>query len=309
MIMGIFDLFTKNKHKAWVLMPANDPSAFYKGFTAQQLRDTILNIDVERIIRIYPKLPFTECCNIIYEKNETTQKLCLKANFEQEDGHRSYILSDVMPEDAYRIIEDYVERNIAPDIGAWKLESYLKNMSDNSFLEFVKLFTKDSGILKRMTECTKDPFGYLKDHKEILPPDDITEEFNESEYRNILEDGKSRKNREYILLNAFAYEMYGAGLMSRTFVLPECDDFIAAMEPLAKKNKLPFEKNWLDPDTDEADWCMTLEEKWRYDGYVIIEPYTRSFCTYNYICTYEEKEEIIRAASDAGIEIITSEDK
>ena len=304
--MGLFDFLNKNKHSDWSLLSRNNMTAFYKGFTTQQLHDAVLNIDVEKALTVLPhNAPEFGCTSMRYEKDEKTKKLCLYASFEQSDGYRSYTTENIPPEEAFRVLSAYIDLGMEPDVSLWKLEKFLKNMEPVSFVRFVSMFTGDKDILSRIEECCTSPLNYLKGHKEILPPDDFYE--TETEYNNILSEGPTKKNTEYILLNTFAYEMYNAGIFARAPIGADIDEFSDAISPLINKNNLTFSKDELNPAANDDEWCAALEEKWHYDGYVIIELDTRSFTEYYYICSYEEREEILLMAKRAGVDIIIFE--
>ena len=306
--MGLLDFLKKDKHTDWTLMSLNDAAAYHKGFTTQQLREAIINIDIEKTLFLCPAVkPEYGCVMLEYHKNDTTKKLCFKAAFEDKDGYSSYVSENVPPEEAFRIMSAYIDHNMEPDIAGWRLEKHIKNMEPATFIQFVTMFTGDKDILARMEECSAAPLNYLKAHKEIIPPDNINENYIEDTYKRILTEGSTKANKEFILLNAFACEMYNAGLMARTSDGPELEEFAAAIEPFAIKHNLHFDRAWFDTDGYGADWCTALEEKWHYDGYVIIGPNTYSSVYYYYICTYEEKEEIMLMAKRAGVDIITYE--
>lgn len=304
--MGLFDFLKKDKHNDWTLLSHNNVTAFCKGFTTEQLRDAIFNIDIEKTLTLCPAVkPEYGCVMLEYHKNDTTKNLCFKAAFEDKDGYSSYVSENVPPDEAFRIMSAYIEHNMEPDINGWRLEKHLKNMEPATFIQFVMMFTGDKDMLARMEECSAAPLNYLTAHKEIIPPDDINENYIKNTYDRIMSEGPTKANKEFILLNAFAYEMYSAGLMARTSDGPELDEFSAALEPFAIKHNLHFDRAWFDPNAYQCDWCTVLEEKWHYDGYVIIEPNTRSSVYYYYICTYEEKEEIMLMAKRAGVDVLT----
>ena len=239
--MGLFDFLKKDTHKDWALLSLNDISAFINGFTTEQLHEAILDIDVGRTLTLMPKEPPQYGCICIeYTKDEKTKKLCLYAGFEQEDGYRNYKSENVPPEEAFRIMSAYTDLKLEPDVSGWKLEKFLKNMEPVTFNQFVMMFTGDKDIIARLEQCADSPLSYLMAHPEIIPPDDIDESYADREFNDILKEGATKRNTEYILLNAFAYEMYKAGIMARVSVSPDVEEFAAAVEPLAKKHNLQF---------------------------------------------------------------------
>ncbi|MBQ9519382.1 MAG: hypothetical protein IJR59_05770, partial [Firmicutes bacterium] len=234
--MGLLDFLKKDRHKDWILLSHSNVLAFTRGFTTEELRDAVFNIDVEKTLTLQPcVLPEKGCVCVYYEKNEKTKKLCFHAAFEDPDGYTSYISENMPPEEAYRIMSAYLDLGIDPETEGWTVEKHLKNMEPATFIQFVMMFTGDKDILARMEDCSAAPLNYLKNHKEIIPPDDTDENYAENTYNRILNEGPTKANTEYILLNAFAYEMYTAGIMTRVTETPDIDEFAAAVEPFARK--------------------------------------------------------------------------
>ncbi|WP_028263836.1 DUF6630 family protein [Atopobium fossor] len=205
----------------------------------------------------------------------------------QDNGIVVYGRNGLNKVEVYTLLQKLLDHRIVPNLQEWEIvvDMQIEHYTEvEAYAAIVQLMTKDATAISNLQACFESPQQYFNAHEEQFDDRGIS----------------SSDEPSTIKWLAIVDELMAQDEVVELDWKTEQEEFFEQVKPLASKQGLELQLDWLKEDGDIPIWCAVLDKKWSEKKSCVgaMDIYSDSYVLF--ICQREVLQQLVALGNKVG---------